>query len=203
MNRPENGRKSNGGKGLGETTKGSVGLTPPDRISSFNQAFWEGEKERSLQGRVLLEGLLGPCGNSSVGRAQPCQGWGRRFESGFPLWGGESVKSRPSPPLFWRRSQVVRQRSAKPPFGSSNLPGASGKRAVPSGAVLFLMPLGQMRTAGSSRAGLSVWVLPVGQARETSEDAVADPEKLNRSMSRHAILEMGLPAPAAPSARRL
>jgi len=65
------------------------------------------------------------------------------------------------------------------------------------------MPLGQMRTAGSSRAGLSVWVLPVGQARETSEDAVADPEKLNRSMSRHAILEMGLPAPAAPSARRL
>ena len=25
------------------------------------------------------------CGNSSVGRAQPCQGWGRRFESGFPL----------------------------------------------------------------------------------------------------------------------
>ena len=25
------------------------------------------------------------CGNSSVGRAQPCQGWGRQFESGFPL----------------------------------------------------------------------------------------------------------------------
>ncbi len=25
------------------------------------------------------------CGNSSVGRAQPCQGWGRRFEPGFPL----------------------------------------------------------------------------------------------------------------------
>ena len=26
------------------------------------------------------------CGNSSVGRAQPCQGWGRGFESRFPLW---------------------------------------------------------------------------------------------------------------------
>ena len=26
-------------------------------------------------------------GNSSVGRAQPCQGWGREFESRFPLNG--------------------------------------------------------------------------------------------------------------------
>ena len=26
------------------------------------------------------------CGNSSVGRAQPCQGWGRGFESRFPLF---------------------------------------------------------------------------------------------------------------------
>ena len=26
------------------------------------------------------------CGNSSVGRAQPCQGWGREFESRFPLY---------------------------------------------------------------------------------------------------------------------
>src|SRR6185436_1455983 len=26
-----------------------------------------------------------PRGNSSVGRAQPCQGWGRGFESRFPL----------------------------------------------------------------------------------------------------------------------
>ena len=24
-------------------------------------------------------------GNSSVGRAQPCQGWGREFEPRFPL----------------------------------------------------------------------------------------------------------------------
>ena len=26
-----------------------------------------------------------PSGSSSVGRAQPCQGWGREFESRFPL----------------------------------------------------------------------------------------------------------------------
>ncbi len=29
--------------------------------------------------------LYTACGNSSVGRAQPCQGWGREFESRFPL----------------------------------------------------------------------------------------------------------------------
>ncbi len=29
--------------------------------------------------------VLKQCGNSSVGRAQPCQGWGREFESRFPL----------------------------------------------------------------------------------------------------------------------
>ena len=33
--------------------------------------------------RCLLEVKSG---NSSVGRAQPCQGWGREFESRFPLF---------------------------------------------------------------------------------------------------------------------
>ena len=33
------------------------------------------------------------CGNSSVGRAQPCQGWGREFESRFPLWKSDSYES--------------------------------------------------------------------------------------------------------------
>ena len=28
-------------------------------------------------------------GNSSVGRAQPCQGWGREFESRLPLYRNE------------------------------------------------------------------------------------------------------------------
>ena len=30
-------------------------------------------------------GVLRQCGNSSVGRARPCQGRGREFESRFPL----------------------------------------------------------------------------------------------------------------------
>jgi hypothetical protein len=48
-------------------------------------------------------------GNSSVGRASRCQRDCRRFESGFPLHF-----------ILWRLSQVVRQRSAKPPFSGSN-----------------------------------------------------------------------------------
>ena len=41
---------------------------------------------------VILHSHLEKClcevksGNSSVGRAQPCQGWGREFESRFPLF---------------------------------------------------------------------------------------------------------------------
>ena len=66
------------------------------------------------------------CGNSSVGRAPPCQGGGRRFESGFPLWRGvgPSLKTC-SPSFFRRRSQAVRQRPAKPLFPGSNPGGAS------------------------------------------------------------------------------
>ena len=35
--------------------------------------------------RRMITSKFEDCGNSSVGRAQPCQGWGRRFEPGFPL----------------------------------------------------------------------------------------------------------------------
>ncbi len=37
-------------------------------------------------------------GNSSVGRAQPCQGWGREFESRFPL----QIRNLGSMPGFFR-----------------------------------------------------------------------------------------------------
>ena len=33
----------------------------------------------------MLLFIQNDCGNSSVGRAQPCQGWGRGSESRFPL----------------------------------------------------------------------------------------------------------------------
>ena len=31
------------------------------------------------------------CGNSSVGRAQPCQGWGRGFKSRLPLFSNSLI----------------------------------------------------------------------------------------------------------------
>ena len=37
-----------------------------------------------LNSRLIIQ-LREICGNSSVGRAQPCQGWGREFEPRFPL----------------------------------------------------------------------------------------------------------------------
>jgi hypothetical protein len=40
---------------------------------------------RRLLARFVTGSFVGDRGNSSVGRAQPCQGWGRGFESRFPL----------------------------------------------------------------------------------------------------------------------
>ena len=46
----------------------------------------EGLKIPCPQGRVGSSPTRGTIsGSSSVGRAQPCQGWGREFESRFPL----------------------------------------------------------------------------------------------------------------------
>ena len=65
-------------------------------------------------------GILGslPRGRSSVGRASPCQGEGRRFESGRPLWERRLRRSSEAPfPLIWHTrwvGRVVRQRPAKP-----------------------------------------------------------------------------------------
>ena len=59
-------------------------------------------------------------GNSSVGRAQPCQGWCRGFESRFPL------KSRQSRDYFLAAlPSGPRRRSAKPLFVGSNPTAAS------------------------------------------------------------------------------
>jgi hypothetical protein len=45
------------------------------------------ERPTGMSGWITVPGwrMSAECGNSSVGRAQPCQGWGREFESRFPL----------------------------------------------------------------------------------------------------------------------
>jgi hypothetical protein len=41
--------------------------------------------EKTTSNTPLLISKYPLCGHSSVGRAQPCQGWGREFESRCPL----------------------------------------------------------------------------------------------------------------------
>ena len=69
-------------------------------------------ENQSVGGSIPPQGTL-LCGSSSVGRAPPCQGGGRESEPRLPLH------------FFRCHSQVVRRRSAKPLFSSSNLDGTS------------------------------------------------------------------------------
>ena len=72
--------------------------------------------DRLTADRRLLEYPAQPSGNSSVGRAQPCQGWGREFESRFPL----QIPHRSTTACLHRwcwlglSGRVVMQRPAKP-----------------------------------------------------------------------------------------
>src|SRR5256885_1660630 len=55
-------------------------------------------------------------GNSSVGRAQPCQGWGRGFESRFPL--SQTVSVLDTSDAGW--SSLVARRAHNPEVVGSN-----------------------------------------------------------------------------------
>src|SRR6056297_1106881 len=55
--------------------------------------------------QAKLTGLV--CGNSSVGRAQPCQGWGREFESRFPL---QLLPGTPARPGFFVSGQLTHRK---------------------------------------------------------------------------------------------
>ena len=58
------------------------------QLVEHNLAQKIGKGKQPWQGDDAKATLLSrktQCGNSSVGRAQPCQGWGREFEPRFPL----------------------------------------------------------------------------------------------------------------------
>ena len=57
---------------LVEHNLAKVGVASSSLVSRSNQLSFLIHKKRN-------------CENSSVGRAQPCQGWGREFESRFSL----------------------------------------------------------------------------------------------------------------------
>ena len=83
---------------------------------------WEFESPplHSAKGN-LLKGRFPLRGNSSVGRAQPCQGWGREFESRFPLK-EEAVQT----DCFFLLCKM-KTRTKRPP---SPLPGVGGVNIV-------------------------------------------------------------------------
>ena len=82
-------------------------------FASVAQSVEQQTENLRVGGSIPPRGTL--CGSSSVGRAPPCQGGGRESEPRLPL------------SLYWCHGQVVRQRSAKPLFPSSNLGGTSNK----------------------------------------------------------------------------
>ena len=85
------------------------------------------------------------CGRSSSGRAPPCQGGGSEFEPRRPLQNERKPRS------IWWRGQVVRQRSAKPSFTSSNLV-ATSRTLVHCTGVFFSVAPGPVRCYNKSIA---------------------------------------------------
>ena len=65
-------------------------------------------------------------GNSSVGRAQPCQGWGRGFESRFPL-SGQAGNAGQVAVIVAGWSSLVARRAHNPEVVGSNPTPAIGK----------------------------------------------------------------------------
>ncbi len=56
-------------------------------LKIFKRKIWNFQKQAVHLHRFRKRSV---CENSSVGRAQPCQGWGRGFESRFSLEKGRS-----------------------------------------------------------------------------------------------------------------
>ena len=55
------------------------------KITSQKKLTKKSKNEFCIKKNCIFAFFLKICGSSSVGRAQPCQGWGREFESRFPL----------------------------------------------------------------------------------------------------------------------
>ena len=63
-----------------------VDLRPPSNSRRSQARFsTPGRSSSRWEPAIVTAMITDSCGRSSVGRAQPCQGWGRQFESGRPL----------------------------------------------------------------------------------------------------------------------
>ena len=71
--------------------------------------LWGGSAARRGSSSLLLFTTMSG-GNSSVGRAQPCQGWGREFESRFPLVEWNELKVTKASSLVFRSQSETSSR---------------------------------------------------------------------------------------------
>src|SRR6266566_6403696 len=65
--------------------RGSIPLASTARLGDRYRVRKQTHRGQPYTGDRLKVRFGRQRGNSSVGRAQPCQGWGRGFESRFPL----------------------------------------------------------------------------------------------------------------------
>ena len=98
------------------------------RYASVAQSVEQWTENPRVVGSIPTGGTMVPlweprCGCSSSGRAPPCQGGGSEFEPRHPLQ--ENQERVAFLISIWYCSQVVRPRSAKPLFASSNLASTS------------------------------------------------------------------------------
>jgi hypothetical protein len=99
----------------------SRGWTPPSGDWRRGSALPSHGRGHWFDPSIAHDGILGSRsrGRSSVGRASPCQGEGRRFESGRPLRGRRPRRRSGAASRMMREhlrwvGRVVRQRPAKP-----------------------------------------------------------------------------------------
>ena len=96
------------------------------RFASVAQLVEQGTENPRVVGSIPIGGTI--CGFSSFGRARPCQGRGGGFDPRNPLQ--TRVRIQFVPVIIRRRSQAVRQRSAKPLFPGPIPGGASMYRPL-------------------------------------------------------------------------
>ena len=95
------------------TERSYLGYINPRADAHLSWAISSGGEHYLDTVGVTSSNLVSPTisGHGSVGRAQPCQGWGRGFEPRCPL---HCISGPFLTVLFRRSGQVVRQRPAKP-----------------------------------------------------------------------------------------
>ena len=136
------------------------------------------------------------CGNSSVGRAQPCQGWGREFESRFPLQAGqhelacffltEDSNSRPAPRGSCRPgpAEGTTKEVAPCPRTRARVSFSAPSRSALAGLLFYLHKCNDVR---SSRTSFCIDILNCKQKGQAMKPVLSCQKKSDRQICRQSI----------------